>query len=514
MVGPKDVLLVSSVVCALSALALERKGRSMLALSILTLAALLVRLYAALLDPFLNLWDECFHALVAKNMLVEPFRPMLHTEAAMPVSLHWTEAHIWLHKPPFFLWQIALSIGVFGPEPWAVRIPTVLWLTALVPVGYRIALLLTNPRTAWISALLLTFSYYLEELTSGALGTDHNDAIFIATVVCSWWALLELWHDGRRRWALLIGLFSACAVLTKWYVGLSVFLPWGVVVVLRGFRRTALLDLLLGLCIMLTIVGAWVAYIAWRFPVETAHEWSFKASHMGQAMDAHTGGWEYHFEVIRDVLRPLTPWTVLPAYAWLVWKGRTMEHRILLSTLFVSVHAVFAIAQTKMLGYTMVLFPLYIIAVAHGMLALVEWVIPVLYRPWVWVPASVVLAGSLLNLDQVHYRHSLSTPPASDQRWRRQQLETLPILSALAERTNGMGPVAVFNVPALHHIQFMFLTGTEAWHRVPDQATVDRLLTKGYTVLVVQDGIPADQFPLGVQLIPDSVLRFPSIGRP
>lgn len=515
MIGdPRYVLLALGVTCALGAVALEGKGRTGIALALLTFAALLVRLYAALLDPFLNQWDECFHGLVAKNMIDAPFRPMLHMETAMPISPHWTDAHIWLHKPPFFLWQIALSIGVFGPEPWAVRIPSVLWLTALVPIGFRIALLLTNSRTAWISAILLTFSYYLEELTAGAIGTDHNDAIFMATVVCSWWALLELWHDGRRRWAMLAGLLSACAVLTKWYVGISVFLPWAIVVALCGFRKKDRLDLLSGLGIVLTLAGAWVVYIAWRFPMEATHEWSFKADHLAQAMDAHTGGWNFHFEAIRTVLPPLSPWTVLLAYDWLVWKAGRKEHRILLIALFLAVHGVFAFAETKMLSYTMVLFPLYVIALAHGLLALVRVLIPNGYHAWVSAASAVVLGGLMLDFGKLQHRHTLSTPPVSDQRWRQQQLEAIGPLAALADHVRGSEPVAVFNVPALHHIQFMFITGAEAWHRLPDQITVDHLIAKGYTVHAVQDGLPAERFPNGVLLIPDSVLRFPEVGRP
>ena len=115
------VLLVAAVV-------LRKREKPGLALLLLTLAASGLRLFAATLDPFLNQWDECFHAVVAHNMIADPFTPVLHAEGAMPVTGHWMQAHVWLHKPPFFLWQMAASVQLFGAEPWVVRIPSVLWL--------------------------------------------------------------------------------------------------------------------------------------------------------------------------------------------------------------------------------------------------------------------------------------------------------------------------------------------------------------------------------------------------
>src|SRR5687768_6910766 len=79
------------------------------ALSSLLAGTFILRVFMAQLDPFLNLWDERYHALVAKNMMLEPFKPMLYANPVLPYSFDsWTNNHIWLHKQPLFLWQIAL----------------------------------------------------------------------------------------------------------------------------------------------------------------------------------------------------------------------------------------------------------------------------------------------------------------------------------------------------------------------------------------------------------------------
>ncbi len=54
-------LIISSVVFLL-------RNQYRTAVILLILGAVGIYLFSALLDPFLNLWDERFHALVAKNL--------------------------------------------------------------------------------------------------------------------------------------------------------------------------------------------------------------------------------------------------------------------------------------------------------------------------------------------------------------------------------------------------------------------------------------------------------------
>lgn len=492
---------------------LQWKERRAWALFVLSLGGLVLRLFAATLDPFLNQWDECFHALVAKRMLDDPFAPRLFAEGVLATSAQWTHAGLWLHKPPFFLWQMSASLAVFGLEPWAVRIPSAVWLTLLIPVTYRIAQLLADDRSAWIAALLTTCSYYLLELTAGAINTDHNDAVFIGTVACGWWALLEFWNSGRLRWALLVGLFAACAILTKLFVGAAVFLPWLAVVLWKRNRRSWQM-FLFGSGLAVVLCALWFGHLALRFPEELQYQWTFKMDHLGQAMDGHKGTWAFHFEVIQKLMPPLTWWLVLPAYAWLVWQATRMEHRVFLVVLFVVIHGAFMLADTKMVSYTMVLFPLYTVAVGVALVQLVDTIIVDRYRRMVGMCVSLGLAVSVVNIEVIQHRHTLATPPKEHQDWRQQQIEALPVLQDLAVSINQPLRSVVYHVPALHHIQFMFATGIEATERMLEVAEVERLQALGFTVYAVQDGEPVGSFPPGVVLLEDKELRFPDRGRP
>jgi 4-amino-4-deoxy-L-arabinose transferase len=60
---------------ALASVFLFYKKQDRLSLVVLCLAAMVLRYHYITLDAFLNDWDERFHALVAKNMMTQPFAP-------------------------------------------------------------------------------------------------------------------------------------------------------------------------------------------------------------------------------------------------------------------------------------------------------------------------------------------------------------------------------------------------------------------------------------------------------
>ena len=59
--------------------------------------------------------DECCHALVAKNLLKHPLKPILiETPYLLYAETAWGENHVWLHKPILPLWQITLSYRTYA----------------------------------------------------------------------------------------------------------------------------------------------------------------------------------------------------------------------------------------------------------------------------------------------------------------------------------------------------------------------------------------------------------------
>lgn len=337
-------------------------------LLLLLIGACLIRIFVITLNDYLFLWDEQFHALVAKNMLRDPFKPVLYAQPVLPYDYkNWTANHIWLHKQPFFLWQIAISLKIFGIHPFVVRIPSALMSTILVWIIYRIGCILVNKSIAYYAALVYTFLNFFLELTSGYLHTDHNDIAFIFYISASIWAFLEYYQSNRKYWIYLIGLFSGIAILNKWLVGLTVYLIWGVYLLFSKkilvFRTIA--HLLLSLSITLLVVLPWQVYIQIRFPTESNYEYSLNTKHIFTPVENHSGSYGYHFEIANEMYN--IPFLVLCIFLFILLKkisDKPLSYAILLTISFVYVF--FSVVATKMPAFTGILVVFFALSIGAG----------------------------------------------------------------------------------------------------------------------------------------------------
>lgn len=121
-----------------------------------------LRLWMITLDPFLQNWDEHFHALVAKNFSQNFLFPVLIKNPVIEYNIsEWNANHVWVHKQPFFLWQMALSIKLFGTSVFAVRLPSLIMTTVSLLIIFRLTYLLTkNYKVSFIALILFTFSNF------------------------------------------------------------------------------------------------------------------------------------------------------------------------------------------------------------------------------------------------------------------------------------------------------------------------------------------------------------------
>ena len=189
--------------------AVTRSGRITHAriLCVLFVAAFLIRFLYARADPFLHNWDERFHALVARNLMHDPFKPML---IANPIAAYdfkdWTGNHIWLHKQPLFMWQMAASMKIFGVSELTLRLPNVFMGSLMVLMLFRVSYLFTaNTTISVLAATLLCFSHYHLELIGALRSMDHNDVALGFYVLASIWAYVEYQRYKLWYWAVLAG---------------------------------------------------------------------------------------------------------------------------------------------------------------------------------------------------------------------------------------------------------------------------------------------------------------------
>jgi 4-amino-4-deoxy-L-arabinose transferase-like glycosyltransferase len=295
------IRLIISIVPAIFGIYLFfNKKEHNLSLPLILLTGFLLRFVMISADNFLFDWDERFHALVAKNMINYPFKPMLRLNPISPYQLDaWCCNHVWVHKQPIFLWQMALSMKIFGVNLVALRLPSALMGTVSIFFIYSIASFWTKDnKIAFLSCLLFCFSYYQLELTSGRFPLDNNDVAFSFYVTASFWAFINYIQNKNIKWVVLVGFFAGCSILVKWLTGLLIFGGWGIYLILNKNSIINYWNYLLSIIICIAVFLPWQLYIKHYFPLETANSYAHNFMHITDDL-GHPGSYWYHINFLK-----------------------------------------------------------------------------------------------------------------------------------------------------------------------------------------------------------------------
>jgi 4-amino-4-deoxy-L-arabinose transferase len=318
------LLLIIATVCFLVSLFFQTKNKANLSVIFLVFTGICVFSFSALLDPFLNLWDERFHALVAKNLMQHPLMPTLYDNPIVDMAYdRWDRYHIWLHKQPLFLWQIALSFKLFGISEFTLRLPNIILGTILVFISYRSGKLLVNQRVGYISGILIISSIFLLELIAGRQELEHNDFSFLVYVSLSIWSFIEYYFSGKKYWIFLIGLFSGMAILCKWLVGLLIYFGWAILrLQQKKYKLSCNKDILTSLIITLLIAIPWQILTFIWYPAEASLAYKFNAIHFTNALEGHSGTFWYHFDKFNIIYGAIASFLVIPAFFFMLKNSR------------------------------------------------------------------------------------------------------------------------------------------------------------------------------------------------
>ena len=311
----------------------------------------------AVIDPFLNEWDEQYHALVAKNMSLDFLNPKLIAHS--PVNIDhkmWIYCGVWLHKQPLFLWQIACSIKVFGVNIWAVRFPSVLLHALTALMAYSIGKRYLEKGFAILITVLFGCSGYFNDFTSGAIGMDHNDVAFVFYVTATFWAWLNYREqDDKSKWQILIGVFSAGAILCKWLVGLVVFSGWGTVILFENWKNIkSWVDLIKSFLITIILVIPWQLYCYLKYPTEFLYEMNYNSKHFTHVIENHGGDSFFYWEQLKDSFGSgeLVRWVLVLGFVLFCYKELKKKGEWLFAVVvFVVTYTFFTFAATKITGY-------------------------------------------------------------------------------------------------------------------------------------------------------------------
>jgi dolichyl-phosphate-mannose--protein O-mannosyl transferase len=173
---------------------------------VLTLFSFSIRIYR-FTEPNHYYFDEVYHAVTAEAYAnnnpsaYDPFAPAPKKGTA----------YDWLHPPLAKLIQ-AGSIKLFGDNPAAWRLPSVVFGTALIPATFFLALLFFGKKTAVFGATVIAF----ENMTLVMSRITMND-VFVTFFIVLSFIFCKLYIDRPRlKWILLTSLSLGLAVGSKW----------------------------------------------------------------------------------------------------------------------------------------------------------------------------------------------------------------------------------------------------------------------------------------------------------
>jgi 4-amino-4-deoxy-L-arabinose transferase len=475
------IVLVIASLTFLSSIFFQIKGKENYAIVFLLLTAFFVFCFAALLDPFLNLWDERFHALVAKNLMHHPLMPTLYDDPVVNMAYdRWDRYYIWLHKQPLFLWQIALSFTLFGISEFTLRLPDVFLGVIFVYIGYRSGRLLGNKRVGYITGVLIISTLYILELIGGRQELEHNDFSFMVYISLSIWAFIEYYYSGKKIWIYLIGLFSGMAILCKWLVGLLIYSGWAILKLLqKKYKLSDNKDLFTALPVTILIALPWQILILLWYPAEAALAYKYNSIHFLTSIEGHSGTFFYHFEMFNTIYGTLASILIAPSFYFMYRNCKEKQLILVLLSMVLVVFLFFSFAATKMPSFTIVISMIIFIAFASLFDQILSYIEKLAVRTKVInfiflisICSIILLRFDIGNLQERH------TTWKKDNTWTRMLSHNKKVFETLKLPANTV----LFNVRGRHYIEAMFYTGFPAYSFIPSKEQYDDIKQKGRTI--------------------------------
>ena len=426
-------------------------------------------------------------------MLQNWFKPMLYKNPVLGYNhTLWYANHIWLHKQPLFLWQMALSQYFLGSTEFAIRFPDVILHTLLTVFVYDIGKQIKNEELGYLAAIFFTFLNYPLELLSGKMGLDHNDFAFMFYITASFWAYFKYRKDASKKWLLFIALFAGAAVLVKWLPGLLVYLCWFLTLLFDPkkpkLNKTKLIPLVLSMALAFLVFMPWQVYCYRVFPDEYKEVMLHNGLHIFTVLEGHTGDWTFYFTELSKLYGDgdLVPVLLISAFIFFVFdKKMERTNKAILVFAILFVYTFFTLVKTKMTAFPVIVLPLVLIVFANFILEGILLIKNKLAYKIVFSACALGISFLFLNYNLVTKSHSL----VNDSSTTTKTLQS-PVLQAkkIKEINFLLEPNTVlFNCGDVS-VMFMFYDSklAAAYGFVPGKEQVAAVKQKGYNVAVIR----------------------------
>jgi len=467
---------IIGVLCVLAVLIFYKKQKnSTPVIFTLVIGAFFLRLSASLF-PYLHEWDERYHALVAKNLGENFLSPRLYPVDLLDYNYQdWSANFIWLHKQPFPLWCIAASLKLFGNNEFAVRLPSILLSTAAVLLTFFIGKWLFSYRIGIWAAVFHSLNGLIIEMTGGGAPTDHIDIFFMFFIELSiFLSVLSRYKLANKMpaqtlLAFLTGITIGIALLCKWLPALIV-VP--IYALLHWKGKNWLLNTGYVIISAAMVACPWQLYAVQNFPLEYGYEMDYNKRHFWEVLEGHAHAFYYHFDRARIFWNEMVYLPLL----WLIIRilKKTPQPSLLLLAVWIFIpYLFFSIAATKMPAYTLFTGPAVFVVQAL-------FIRDIQYCRVKPLGLTIKVLFFLLAFRYCFERVKPFEKESADIAAKREMVEYLKN----KERT------VVLNVE--DYVEIMFYTDCIAYNRVPTPAEIQKLVSLGYNITIVNgENIPA-----------------------
>ena len=308
------------------------------------------------LDRGITNFDDAYYAQKAKEIF---------SSDSLWVVL-WKGTPFVYDNPPLPFWLTGLAYKAFGVSGYAAVFSSAIFGVLTVYLTYSMcSYLFKNNWTSFLAAFVLLFpGMFLDSSRRGML--DITLAFFVTAAMFSLIKGLE-----NKKYYLLYGLMTGCAVLTKSVLG---FFPIVIGVVFMfwhgGFKKLFDPMYIAGVVVGLVVGCSWYV-VNWQIFGDTFLLSHFKSSHMKIIQDSYLGGgWPFYLlGYFKDMLKNYWPWLPFAVAGVFLFARRGFREKdataMFLLLWVVIPFIVMSTSRNQTLRYLFMTFPAMAVIVSH-----------------------------------------------------------------------------------------------------------------------------------------------------
>ena len=247
----------------------------------------------------------------------------------------------------------------------------------------------------------------------------------------------------------------------------------------------------LGITILVAL--PWQLYIIFKYPLESAFEYSLNSKHFFEAIENHSGTWTYHFDN-SELLYGFPIILLLLSVFFLRKSIVNPSIRAGIISVVGMVYVFFSLASTKMPGFVFIIAPIVLISFAV--------LVTYLFRFFIINPVAkkaslitslyhsvviLLLSFYTLDIEEIQSIHT-SWGKDSNHYWHNIKKDQQLILS-LNDKIPQIEDYVIFNLDNYKNISAMFFTDVQVvYQHIPTIEDVERVKKSGYKIAIYDNG--------------------------